>query len=339
MRREWTDAIKHRRWDEFERLAKWEPEQILCDTIAELERGVTEKADKKALKKVLWILEKAGFEPGEVENSGAPASAETAVKAVAFAMSADAGGDTPITYGMPYGGKFRWLTAYLHETRGITRASDDTMSRSEAESRIEVLRKSEAPPFLSGEIEPAYALWRIKRALGKNKPRTVPEAIAYWRSAIDKATELPHPSLKLKATKTKPAERAEDILLMDSTLAWRIELGAATPVLESMYKAQTENKDATEEEIKEAIKAAGVEARKTVLTPEILAEHVMRLRDLAYLMSLKEDPNFSKVLSSVQELEKLGSDSEYAKGLIDKTVVIYVETMKRSDEQAQQKQR
>jgi hypothetical protein len=332
MRREWIEPIKHRRWDEFERLSKWEPDQLLCDTIAELERGLTEKADRKALRKILWILDKAGFTPTPLEE--ASAANETASVEAAFMMSADAMGDTPITYGMPASGRFRWLTAYVHETKGITRASDETMSLEEAEKRRERLREASRPPYLSAEIEPGFALWRIKRALAKNRPGTIPEAIAFWRSAIDKATEVAHPSAKLKATKTKASERAEDILLMDSTLSWRIELGAATPILEKMYEAQNASKELDEEAQKTAVREAGVEARKTVLTPEVLAEHVMRLRDLAYLMHLKGDEGFGKVLSSAAELEKLGTDSEYAKGLIDKTVVVYVEAMKRGDAQA-----
>lgn len=331
MRREWIEPIKHRRWDEFERLSKWEPDQLLCDTIAELERGLTEKADRKALRRILWILEKAGFTPTPVEEAeaAAPAKAEAA-----FMMSADAIGDTPITYGMPSGGRYRWLTAYVHETKGITRASDETMSLEEAEKRRERLKEASRPPYLSSEIEPEFALWRIKRALAKNKTGTVPEAIAFWRSAIDKASEVAHPSLALKASKTKATERAEDILLMDSTLSWRLELGAATPILESMYQAQSASSDQDEEAQKAAVREAGVEARRTVLTPEMVAEHAMRLRDLAYLMHLKGDETDGKVLSSAVELEKLGPESEYAKGLIDKTVVVYVESMKQADAQA-----
>lgn len=331
MRREWNDTIKYRRWDEFERLAKWEPDQILCDTIAELERGFTDKPDKKALKKVLWILEKAGFKPAAIEEETV-ANAPQKLADVCFMMSADARGDVPITYGTESNGKFRWLTAYVHETKGITRASDDSMSLETAPERIQLLKTSQVPPYLSGEIDPAFGLWRIKRALAKNKPGTIPSAIAYWRKAIDPATEVKHPALTLKPTKTKATERAEDVLLMEPTMSWRIELGAATPILESMYEAQQSNKDTTEEEQKEAVKAAGVESRRAVLTSDLIAEHHMRLLDLAYLMNIREDERFGKILSSAQELQKLGADSEYAKGLVDKTVVIYVETMKRSDD-------
>jgi hypothetical protein len=334
MRREWTDAIKNRRWDELERLAKWEPDQQLCDTIAELERGIADKPDRKALRKILFVLAKAGFTPAGIDEETTSEATPAKPLEAAFMMSADATGDTPITYGLESGGKFKWLTAYVNEAKGVRRASEDTMSVEDGKKRIELLRKASAPPFLSAEIDPAFALSRIKAALAKNRPGTVPEAIAFWRSTIDRAAEVPHPSMQLKAAKTKPSERAEDVLLMDTTMSWRIELGAATPIMERMYEAQQTAKDLGEDAQKEAVREAGIQARKEVLTTEIIAEHAMRLRDLAYLMHLKGDKDFGKVLAAAEELEKKGAESEYAKGLVDKTVVIYVETMKRADKAA-----
>jgi hypothetical protein len=208
------------------------------------------------------------------------------------------------------------------------------MSVEEGKKRAEMLRTAVAPPFLSAEIDPRFALSRIKSALGKNRAGTIPDAIAFWRSTIDRAADVPHPSKDLKAAKTKPSERAEDVLLMDATMSWRIELGAATPIMERMYEAQQAAKDLDEDGQKSAVREAGVTARKEVLTPEIIAEHVMRLRDLAHLLHIKGDDSFGKVIAAAEELEKKGADSEYAKGLVDKTVVIYVETMKRADRAA-----
>jgi hypothetical protein len=334
MRREWADAIKNRRWDELERLAKWEPDQQLCDTIAEIERGIAEKPDRKALRKILFVLAKAGLSPAPIDS--AEIAEEPAGKPLeaAFMMSADASGDTPITYGVEAGNRFKWITAYVHQSRGIRRASEESMSLDDGRRRIEMLRKSSAPPFLSAEIDPGFALWRIRAALAKNRPGTIPDSIAFWRSAIDRASEVPHPSKALKASKTKPSERAEDVLLMEPTMSWRIELGAATPIMERMYEAQQASKDLGEESQKEKVREAGVEARREVLTDDMISDHIMRLQDLAFLMNLKGDEGYGKVLAAAQELEKKGPDSEYAKGLVDKTVVIYVETMKRADRAA-----
>jgi len=330
MRREWTDAIENRRWDELERLAKWEPDQDLCDTIAQLERDAEQKSDRKALRRILWIIEKAGFSPTpQSEDFPRPGSPDQVERA--FMMSADAAGDTPITYGYKSGSKYRWLTAYIHETKGIKRASVETLTADEGERRAERLQKLSAPPYLSAEVNPKFAMARIKAALSKNRSGTVPEAIAYWRTVIDKADEFPHPSLSLEASKTTPSERSEDVLLLDSTMSWRIELGAATPILEQMYEAQQTNLEQGEEAQREAVKEAGIAARRLVLTPGIIADHAMRLRDLAYLMHANGDENYGKVLAAAIDLEKQGADSEYAKGLVDKTVVIYVETMKHAE--------
>lgn len=327
MRREWAATIKNRRWGEFEQLAKTEPDQLLCDTVAELERGFTEKSDRKALKKVLWILGKAGFEPGPIEDQAEP-DAGSGPPSVAFMISADARGDVPITFGHWHGGRYRWLTAYINELRGVVRASDESMSAEEAEQRIRVLRISQAPPFVSAEVDPKFAAWRIRRALDKNGPGTLPECIARWRTLLDKAQEVAHPSLSLKGTKATASERSEDVLLRDSTLGWRIELGAATPILERMYEAQQANKEQGEEAQKAALKEAGEEARKVVVTDKIIADHLMRLRDLAWLMHQNGQPEFGQILAAAEELESKGADSEYAKGLVDKTIVVYFEIMR-----------
>lgn len=328
MRREWASTIKERRWDEFERLVKWEPDQILCDTIAELERGFTDKADRKALKKILWMLEKAGFTPTPVDEETAAAEAAPAKLEAAFMLTADARGDTPITYGFEDKGKVRWLTAYVNETRGLTHAGEESMTPEDGETRLKVLRISQSPPYLSAEIEPRYALSRIKAALAKNKPGTVPAAIAYWRSVIDKAETLPHPSKELKAPKTKASERSEEVLLMDPTMSWRLELGAATPILERMYEAQQAHKDEPEDAKKAATKVAGAEGRLAVVTADVVADHATRLRDLAWIMHLQGNDQWGKALAAAEELEKKGAESEYAKGLVGKTVVILIETMK-----------
>jgi hypothetical protein len=331
VRREWTDAIKNRRWDELERLAKWEPDQQLCDTVAELEKGIEEKQDRRALRKILWILEKAGFIPSpDNAHSEDPGSRETLQ--VGFIMSADADGNTPITYGKESNSRFHWLTAYVHEVRGVVRAGTETMSMADATGRIETLRTVQRPPFLSGEIDPGFALWRIKRALARNKPGTVSEAIAFWRSVIDRAHEMPHPAESLKAAKAKPSEMSEDVLLMDATMSWRIELGAATPIMDAMYEAQTAHKDDGPEAQREAVKAAGMEARKQVVTESVIDDHHARLMDLTMLLHQREDPTFGKVLAAAHDLRKRGAESDYAKGLVDKTVVIYVEAMKRTDQ-------
>ncbi|MCC7230825.1 MAG: hypothetical protein IT203_10560, partial [Fimbriimonadaceae bacterium] len=56
--------------------------------------------------------------------------------------------------------------------------------------------------------------------------------------------------------------------------------------------------------------------------------HVMRLRDLAWLMHLNGQPEFGQILAAAEELESKGADSEYAKVLVDKTIVVYFEMMR-----------
>jgi hypothetical protein len=325
MRREWTATIKNRRWEDFEKLARTEPDQILCDTVAELERGFTEKADRKALKKVLWILEKAGYEPQEIEEQAAE-EPQVDVAPVAFMTSADSSGETPVTYGYFDGNHFRWLTVYLHEIEGVVRAGDESMSLEEGMKRAEVLRAGVADPFVSAEVDPGFVLWRIKRGVSKGQNHRLPSTIAHWRTIIDRATEVPHPAESLQVPKRKKSDKQADILFLDPTMGWRIEFGAATPVLEKMSQAI---KGAPDEVSKaELSRLAKEEATSSVITDSMIEEHAMRLLDLAWLMHLKSDPEVGDVLVAREELLKARSGSHYAMRLVDKTIVMYFQWLK-----------
>ena len=328
MRREWTEAIKNRRWDELERLAKWEPEQQLCDTIAELERGLEGKADRKALRRILWILEKAGVRPTELEESSEQSGTKRAFEA-AFMMSADAVGDTPITIGVQRGDRVRWLTAFINESYGVKRASDDSTSLEEAAKRVTAMSDRQNPPYVSAAIDPAFAKFRIRRAIEKNRSGTLPEALAFWRSLLDQAEEVPHPALAIKPDKRKE-KTPEEILFLDPTAPWRIELGAANPVLEKMYEAHTSHADKPNDEQSEAVREAIAQARHETVTPGVIQEHHMRLLDLAMLMDATGDETAGRIRAAADRLVKEGADGTYARALVDKTVFIAIERMKQS---------
>jgi hypothetical protein len=330
MRREWAGLIKNRQWDEFEAMAKKDPNQLLCDTVAELERGFTEKPDRRALKKILYLLEQAGYSPQEIEEHQEPQPERQRFEA-GFMMSSDARGDTPITYGFEEKGRVRWLTAYVNEGTGITNASEEDMTPDEAEARLRQLRTASAKPYVSSEIPAEYALSRLARALKRHAGPT-PMAIAYWRTILSQAAEMPHPSDQLKATETTETERKQSTVLLDSTLMWRLELGLAMPLMQELYEAEQRGEGADEDARRERTQAIFADARKQLFTETVIADHLMRLRDLAYLIHLHGGPETGLLLSAAQDLEGRGPDSDYARGLLDKTVVLLVQTMRQSAE-------
>src|ERR1019366_6525130 len=95
----WSGWIKTRQWSEFEKLAKVEPSQALTDTVAELELGFPDKPDRRALRKILFLLSQAGYEPRELEEHGGDEANFVEPLNVAFIVSPDGAGDTVLTVG------------------------------------------------------------------------------------------------------------------------------------------------------------------------------------------------------------------------------------------------
>lgn len=325
MRREWSGWIKARQWNEFEQLAKTEPNQTLADTVAELERGFPDKADRRALRKVLYLLSQAGYTPTPLDEAE-PAAAPTAPFEFALLVSADAGGDAVITYGTQRGARVRWLTAHLNGGRGITRAGEEEHSLEDSRARAERLKASNPHPFRCAEIAPADALWRVREAFERTRG-VRPPVLAYWRSLLDAAEPRPHPA------ETLPRETADDETLQrvpvssDDTVMWRLELGAAATMLPDLVANQTDETK-SDEERREATDAIVREARARAFTPEVIADHERRLLDLAYLRHLQDAEGVGLLLAARDDLLANGPESAYAKGLMDKTLVLLVETMR-----------
>lgn len=68
MRWAWRDATRFRDWERLEQFAKEDPCGQLADTIYELAIGLDDKADVRAAKKVLYILEQKGFTPSQTSG-------------------------------------------------------------------------------------------------------------------------------------------------------------------------------------------------------------------------------------------------------------------------------
>src|ERR1700723_3120405 len=119
MRREWSGWIRTRQWSEFEKLAKVEPSQALTDTIAELELGFPDKPDRRALRKVLFLLAQAGYEPRDIEEPIVEQARLATPLAAAFMVSPDGTGDTVLTVGREERGRVAWLIAHLTFRDGI----------------------------------------------------------------------------------------------------------------------------------------------------------------------------------------------------------------------------
>jgi hypothetical protein len=330
MRREWSPLIKNRQWDELEKIAKKEPSQILCDTVTELEKGFTEKTDRRALRRILFLLRQAGYRAEEIDEEDT-APPELQVFSAGFLVSADVHGDTPITYALETKGRVRWLTAYVNDRKGIVGAGEETTAAGEAENKLARLRKGAFKPYVGAEIPAEYALSRIAAALAAHPTARVPAAIAYWRSQLDRAAPMEHPALSIPASTATSEERRAVVIDMDATIIWRLELGTATPVLKELYEAQQSRLELSEEQRTARVQAILSAARTDLFSLEVLCDHRIRLLDLAYVMHLKGQ-DAGRLVATVNDLDANGPESDYAKALLDKTMVMLVETMKASAE-------
>jgi hypothetical protein len=330
MRREWTGWIKERRWEEFERLAKKDPTQDLADTVAEMERGFPDKPDRKALRKVLFLLRQAGYEPQEIETGDVPAAAGKPFE-VGFLVSADAAGDSVVTYGYEQKGRVRWLVAHVNGQHGVTRAREEDVTLDEALAQAERSRASDPAPFVAAEVPAEYALGRIAQAVARTR-MGLPPVVAFWRAALPKEWPGEHPAEALPRDHATEDDRRNAAIATDATLSWRLELGVATPVLEELQRVYNETRD--EEARREATEELIASTRERIFTPEVVEEHAGRLLDLAYLLHLRGHPGGGILLAAADDLRERGPESDYAKALLDKTVVLLVETLRRSADRA-----
>ncbi len=303
---------------------------MLADTVAELERGFTDKVDRKALRKVLFLLAERGYRPEPIEERGQVETERQEFKR-AFMISADATGDCLITYGFEDRGAVRWLMANVHHLLGITRAGEERQSLDEAKLKVERLAATVASPFAFAEVPADFAFAAIAGA-ARATPPPGPPSLAYWRAMLREVPEVEHPAASLPRAHVGAEERRTASVTLEAAMPWRLELGLAAPLLEQLYEARTA--DADEETKNAQVEEATREACKEVITADVVKDHAGRLMDLAYLLHLLGEEGAGTLLAAADDLVERGHESDYARGLLDKTVVLLVQSLRASAERA-----
>lgn len=332
MRREWSAWIKNREWGAFEREAKRDPSQHLADTIAELERGFDAKADRRALRKVLYLLSQAGIVPTEIEEAHGEEPTEASPPYEAGLLrSADGEGCSWIVYGEQTGDKVLWLEAVIQESDGIVDAAESTTPLDEAATMLERFRRTTRPPTVCDRIPPAYALSRIARAAARQRGRA-PSVVAYWGPTLARAETLPHPTESMTPSETTEEQRFQLALEVLPALPWRLELGSATPLLVELYEDREAHKDRDEKETQAARDAIVSARRAELFTEAVVLDHAMRLRDLALITCSRAPEDAAVVLATALDLETRGSGSDYARAVMEKTLYMLFESMREARE-------
>ena len=326
MRREWSGLIRARQWSEFEKLAKSDPSQDLADTIAELELGFPEKPDRRALRKILFLLSQAGYEPREIES---PEIIEPKTPfQVAFMVTPDSSGDTVVSFGREERNRIAWLIAHISNREGITKAIEDTTTIDECSARLRRMRNLSPLPSLCAEIPVPYALSRLAEAVSITK--SIPPVMAYWRASLPLNPSVAHPGLLLPLKSTSERELRSLISELGPCSHWRLELGAMAPALEDFIEKY--GKSVTQDQLKDSEWWDKVMShhRDSIFSQSLVEDHVLRLLDVAYLLHLKGDPKSRNAIAIMDDLQKNGPTSVYAKWIAPKSLIILFETLRRN---------
>ncbi len=331
MRREWAGLIRLRRWSELEAVAKDEPNQQLADTLAELELGLAEKADRRALRRILFLLARKGFTPSSEVVAQAEGQ-DAGPYRMGFLTAADGRGDTVVIYAREERGRVRWLTAALNATKGIVQASEETCRAEDAESFCARVRATLAAGALAAEVEPEYALFRIAEPLQTFPNGHVPPTIAYWRVRLADAEVRPHPSAGIEPSECDAESRRSVALRLPGARAWRLELGTGAPIVKDLHDLHASLEGVPEEERRKRSEALLADARVKLFTSDVVADHALRLRDLAFLLQANRMEGAGDAISAAEDLEQNGPESEYAKATAAKTVLLLAESWRRAAE-------
>ena len=329
MRREWSGWIKGRQWGELEKLAKTDPSQALTDTVAELELGFPDKPDRRALRKVLFLLSQAGFTPTEFDSHPGPVVDTPPALKAAFMVSPDAGGDRVITYGLESRGRVAWLIAHFTSRDGITKAIEDTTTVDESHIRVMRLRKLEPAPGISSEVPVEYALERLAQAVSITK--SMPPVMAYWRASLPKEYAATHPADSLPRSLESSLDLRHVISTIRPAAPWRLELGSLSGALEAFLEEHAKTLTAEQSNDIEWWNVVLRPHREVLFTPEVIEDHRGRLLDVAYLMQLKGEAQVAEVLAVADDLQANGPDSAYAQWITSKTLLLLFDTLSREE--------
>lgn len=332
MRREWSQWIRNRDWREFERLAKTDPDQVLADTVGELERGFEDKSDRKALRKVLFLLKQRGFEPAQIESQPTERP-EPSPFTFAFMVSAEGQGDTVITYARQEKNQVRWLIAYTNSTVGIRDAFEEKTSVEDAPAKAKNLLTRQDYPFVGCEIPVDFALSRLRTAREATKG-AMPPIIPLWRVQFDSAPFMEHPAERLPRKEADERVRENLIYKVGPMRPWRLELGVATSFLFSVYELRQQEKENPGTGSPIDTWELQRQARSKAFVGAVQKDHETRLLDLAYILHAKGDPESGTVLSVLDDVRARGSDSDYATALFQKTMCLATSALKKSPEES-----
>lgn len=310
MRLEWGPAISHRRWDLMEAFAKREPSQQLCDTAQNLLEGLTEKADRRALKKVLYLLAERGFTPTVAEPEEKRAGDGPITVFSSQLSHPNIFGGRVFSFTAFNGLMARMLSVFIFERQGKGLIKRATIFKN-ALHDFDVIRAKE---FGEGEwvdIAPAYLAARVKRAVDLfNSMHS--QIKGPWLKILEVANDsAPHPALSFKLPEPNPSARKHLVETHSSLLDMRAGIPDADRIWEEIQPIyQMYRWD--EARCKRELHTFFLDNRTYFFSDEWMEDHLNRLYDLAYISHVKKTGDTEGFLDLAYDLEARRSRSDYA---------------------------
>lgn len=326
MRWEWRDTIRFRRWDEFEQLAKADPSQQLCDTVAELEEGLEDKADQKTLRRILFILKGKGFSPtSHAEEPTLVSVIESLATLGTYGVmsSPSEHGSRMMFFGQLIGNQLHALVANSMESFGgiKVRTFDLNPKMWEATIREDLLTKF--PAHLKAEVEPGYVLSRIRRAWERRDPNN--DAIfktkltGFWKRMLNRVpADAPHPALLIRQLDSATAaQRRAFVSKFEPVREWRVFVPPKNPAWEDIHAARwEEGEEGVDAERYLDILLAH---RESLANDTALWDMVHRFLDVALLIGDKESEEARLAVHCASQLAEHGGKSDVFETLLEET--------------------
>lgn len=317
MRHEYYEAIRYRRWAELETYAKKWPEQSLADTVYQVLQTIGDKADRKALKKVAYLLEQAGFRGRDYEEEARPeprsAAARPANKYLVGGMRlANTHGYSMWLVGLNRKGKCEAVMSEQLERFGVFRVGvlDPIPSLYCRGARDRWIGTDEARAVA---VDPEYALWRLARAYRKRIPERCQGQDAlppFWQKLVDSVEEIDHPAFAIPRTRMRSRERAHFLAELPLIEHWTLSLAPQFEVWTKIHEIRWAEDESAEEQEREIAQAL-LDHRDETIEP-VVVDFSERLLDAAMLMDRKGDVRAGCLIDATHDLLERTADSDFA---------------------------
>ncbi|MBX7132957.1 MAG: hypothetical protein K1X67_09805 [Fimbriimonadaceae bacterium] len=325
MRLEWGHWISQHRWDFFEYQAKKNPSQQLCDTVAELEAGLEAKGEKRELKRILYLLKQAGYEPTPLHKPNElhhwnkrPLTTRPGVKA--FMSPPDHAGGNLFYYFWPKGrllhlASMRVCTLARHYVHAHQWGPLNSMPR-----RIETIKgHARSLDQTIREVHTDFALSRMAQSWRDSF--TEEHVDAFPKDLIRQFSELApvrHPALDLPLRSVTDEDCRTLWLQYPQSARWRIWLGCDHEIMGQIHSIRWDP-DFSESQKLDQLRELMFRERRWIFDENMIRSNAQRFRDMAYLLALDGNVDSEKFAAIALEIESRGPASTFLSACLEVT--------------------